>query len=57
MYESDYDKVKLKFTRNKVIGCNGLKDLVTIDPYNLFKADINKDIVGSGGLFMLAIYD
>ena len=32
MYESDCDKVKLQFARNKVIGWDGSKALVTMDP-------------------------
>ena len=55
MYKSDCDKVKLKFTRNTVIGCNGLKALVKMDPYNSIKYDTNRDLVGSGGAFMPVI--
>ena len=57
MYEFDCDKVKLKFTRNKVIGCNGSKALVTMDLYNSLKANIHKDLVKYGGILMLAIDD
>ena len=38
-----------------VIGCNGSKDLVTVDPYNSLKTKNHKDIVGSGGTSMLVI--
>ena len=55
MYVSDWDKVKLQFARNTVIGWYGSKALVTMDPYNSLKEDIYKDIVGSGGAFMLII--
>ena len=41
MYEFDCDKVKLNITRNKVIGCNGSKALVTMDLYNSLKANIH----------------
>ena len=47
--------VKLQFTMNAVIGCNGLKALVTMDPYNSLRENIHKDIVGSRGAFMMAI--
>ena len=55
MYESDYDKVKLQFARNTVIFCNRSKALVIMDPYNSLKADICKDLVVYGGLFVLVI--
>ena len=55
MYESDCDKFKLKLARNTVIGCNGLKSLVTLDPYNSLEADIHKYLVGSRGGFVLVI--
>ena len=42
MYESDYDKFKLKFTRDVVIVCNRSKDLVMMDPYNSLKVNIRK---------------
>ena len=54
MYESDWDKVKLQFTRNMVIGCNKSKALV-INPYKLFESNIHKDIVVSGDEYMLLI--
>ena len=57
MYESDYEKVKLKLTRNTVIGCNVSKALVTMDSYNSVKADIHNYIVGSGGTLMLVMDD
>ena len=55
MYEYDCDKVKLQLERNTVIGCNGLKDLVMMNPYNSLKADIHKDQVGPRGAFILVI--
>ena len=55
MYEHDYDKVKLQFERNTVIGCDGTRALVTMDLYNSFKPGIHKDLVGFGGAFMLVI--
>ena len=55
IYESDCDKVDLKFTRNTVIGCNRSKSLVAMDTYNSLKADIHKDLVGSRGKSMLVI--
>ena len=55
MYEYDYEKVKLQFSRNTVFGCNGSKALVTLDPYNSLESDIHKDIVGSRGAFILVI--
>ena len=55
MYEFDCDKVKFNITKNKVIGCNGSKALVTMDLYNSLKANIHKDVVASGGTLMLAI--
>ena len=45
----------MQLVRNMVIGCDGSKALVTMDPYNSIKSDITKDIVGSGGAFMLVI--
>ena len=57
MYESDYDKVKLKFTRNTVIGCNGSKALVTMDSYNSVIADIHNYLVGFGGTLMMVMDD
>ena len=56
MYESDCNKAKLKFARNTVIGCDRLKELVMMDPYNSLEVDIHKDIVGSICVFMLVIY-
>ena len=56
MYESDCGKVKLKFTRNTVIGFYIPKTLVKMDPSNSLEADIHEYIVGSGGAFMLVIY-
>ena len=55
IYEFECDKVKLKFARNTVIGWDGSKALVTMDSYNSLEADMHKDLVGSGGAFMLAI--
>ena len=55
MYKSDCNKVKLQFVRNAVIGCDGSRALVTMDPYNSLEANIHKDLVGSGGAFMLVI--
>ena len=55
MYEYDYEKVKLQFSRNTVFGCNGSKALVTLDPYNSLESDIHKDIVGSRSAFILVI--
>ena len=57
MYESDCEKVKLQFTKNMVIGCGRQKALVTMDPYNSLEANINKDLVGSRGAFILVIDD
>ena len=53
MYESDCDKVKLQFVRNKVVDWDGSRALVTMDPYNSLEIDINKDIFGSGGALIL----
>ena len=55
MYESDWDKFKLQFSSNTVIGCNGLNAPVVMDPYNSLEADIHNDIVGSVGAFMMVI--
>ena len=55
MFVSECDKFKLLFTRNRVIGCIRLKDLVTMVPYNSPKTDIPKDQVGSRGTFTLII--
>ena len=57
MYDSDCGKVKFQLVRNTVIGCNGSKALVTMDPYNSLEANIHKDLVGSRGSFMLVIND
>ena len=57
MYESDCDKVKLQFMRNTVIGYDGSKAFLKIDPYNSLKADTHKDPVGSKGAFVLVIDD
>ena len=56
MYEYDCDKVKLQLARNTVIGCNGLKDLVMMNPYNSLYTNVYKDLVGSRGAFVLVIY-
>ena len=56
IYEYDCNKAKLQFARKIVIGCDGLSALVTMDPYNSTKANINKDLVVSRGTFMLVIY-
>ena len=48
MDKSDCDKVKLQFTRNTDIFCNRSKALMTMDPYNSLRSDINKDLFGSG---------
>ena len=55
MYDSDSDKVKLEFARNTVIGCNVLKDLLEINPYNSLKANMYQDLVGSQCAFVLLI--
>ena len=55
MYEYDWNKVKLKFTKNMVIDCNRLKALVIMDPYNSLKANTHKELFGYGGSFMLVI--
>ena len=47
MYEYDCENVRLELTRNTIIGYNGLKSLVTMDPYN--SLDIQKDLVVSVG--------
>ena len=57
IYESECDKVKLQFTRKTSISCYGLKYLVTMETYNSLDANIYKDLVGSGGAFMLVIDD
>ena len=46
MYEYDYNKVKLRFERNRVIGCGESKVLVMMYPYNSLKYNINKDKFG-----------
>ena len=55
MYEYDCVNVKLRFTRNTDIGCDGSKALVTMDPNNSLEASIIKYLVGSRGTFMLLI--
>ena len=45
MYASGCDKFNFKFTRNRVIGCNGLKALVMMHPYNSLEAGIYNDLV------------
>ena len=55
MYESVFNKAKLQFVRNTVIGCNGSKTLVMMDPYNSLKYYIHKYLVGSRGSFILVI--
>ena len=55
MYESDWDKFKLQFSSNTVIGCNVFNALVLMDPYNSLEADMHNDIVGSVGALMLVI--
>ena len=55
-YEYDYNKVKLKLTRNMVIGYGISKDLVAMDTYNSLNAYNHKYLVRSGGEFMLVIY-
>ena len=55
MYDSDCDKVKLKFISNTVIGCNIPKALLTMDTYNSLEADIHTYLVGFRESFMLVI--
>ena len=55
LYESDWDKVKLKLALNNIIGYNRSQNLVMIYPYNSPKGDIHNDLVGSKGEFVLAI--
>ena len=55
MYESHFYKVKLAFTRNAVIVYNRLNALVTMYTYNSLESSVHKDIVGSGGAFMVVI--
>ena len=55
MYDSVCNKTKFQLGRNAVIGYNGSKTLVMMDPYNSLKSDIHQDLVGSGGLFILVI--
>ena len=40
-----------------VIICDISKALLTMDPYNSFEVNMCKDLVGSGGAFMLVIDD
>ena len=54
MYESDFNKAKLQLSRNVVIGYNGSKEIVAM-AYKKLKSDIDKDLVGSRGLFVLIV--
>ena len=47
LYESDWDKVKLKLALNNIIGYNRSQNLVMIYPYNSPKGDIHNDLVVS----------
>ena len=53
MYESYCNKIKFKFARKAVIGCNITKELLMMDPYNTLEADIHKDIFGYRGALIL----
>ena len=55
MYESDCENFELQFTRNAVIGCGGLRALVTTDPYNSPEANIHKDVVWYRSVLILLI--
>ena len=55
MYDSDCDKVKLKFISNTVIGCNIPKALLTMDTHNSLEAYIHTYLVESMESFMLVI--
>ena len=55
IYESDCEKFKLRFARKTVIGCDGSKALVKMDPYNSLEYNTYKDIVVPIGAFTLVI--
>ena len=55
IYDSDCNKAKLQCVGKAVIGCNGSNTLVMMDPYNSLKSYNHKDLVGSGGSFVLVI--
>ena len=55
MCEYDCNKVESQLTRNTIIGCDTPKALMTMDPYNSLGANIHKDVVGFGGVFILVI--
>ena len=57
MYESDCDNIKFQLVSNTIIGWNGLKVLMVMDPYNSLEADINKYLVGYRGECILVIDD
>ena len=55
IYKPDWDKSKLKLSLNNIIGCNKCKNNLMMYPYNSPKGDIQNDLVGSEGEFVLAI--
>ena len=57
MYEYDCDNIKFQLASNTIIGWNGLKFLMVMDPYNSLEVYIRKYLFGYRGECILLIDD